>query len=484
MDELPKLNETAGALDRTLGGLLRRTPVTCNPECTLEQALTRMNELAIGSIIVVDKDQRPLGIFTLPDLLKRVVLPRRDLALPLKDVLSTDLVTLPSHATAYEAALVMVRRGIRHVLVVDEGRLTGVISEKDLFHLQRVSLRQLSGDIQHAPDVETLKQLAGETRVLARQLLTQGTTSERITPLIASLNDLVTRRLIDLLFVPDAPAEAQWCWLALGSEGRFEQTLATDQDNGLIFVPPPDAAVADALRARFLPLAQRVNEALAECGFPLCKGGVMASNPKWCLSDREWRETFSGWIDRGDPRALLNSTIFFDFRALHGTAALAEELRAWLLSHAQANPRFLHQMASNALQNRPPLGLVRDFALSGEGEQSGTIDVKLNGAMLFTDAARILSLAAGVSATHTSDRLRESAQALKIPEAEAAGWIKAFDFLQTLRLRHQLDQLEAGRTADNRLRPYALNPLDRHTLKEALRHAKRVQDRLALDYRL
>lgn len=483
MNESPQTNDAAVTLNRLLGALVRRPPITCMHECTVEQALSRMSELAVGSIVVVDSEQRPLGVFTLPDLLKRVALPRRDLSTKISEVMSTDLVTLPPHATAHEAALAMLRRGIRHVLVVHEGRLAGVVSERDLFSLQRVSVRQLSQDIQTATGVEEMKPLAGEIRALARHLLKQGAGAAQITSLVASLNDQLTQRLIELLLAPAAPAGVRWCWLALGSEGRFEQTLATDQDNGLIFLAP-EGVSAGAVRAQFLPLTRRVNEALDALGFPLCKGEVMASNPRWCLSEQEWRETFAGWIDRGDPKALLNSTIFFDFRGLSGEAALAESLRAWLLAHARANPRFLHQMASNALQNRPPFGLIREFAVARDGEHPGTIDIKLNGAMLFTDAARIFSLAAGVASCQTAQRLRESAAALKMPEPEVAGWIEAFHFLQTLRLRHQLRRDEAGEKPDNHIDPDTLQPLERHVLREALRHAKNMQSRLALDYRL
>lgn len=483
MNDSPQTNDAAGPLDRTLGTLLRRPPITCMQDCTLEQALTRMSELAIGSIIVVDGEQRPLGVFTLPDLLRRVALPRRDLSTKITEVMSTDLVTLPPHATAHEAALSMLRRGIRHVLVVHDGRLAGVVSERDLFSLQRVSVRQLTQDIQYAGGVEDLKPLAGEIRALARHLLNQGAGAAQVTPLIASLNDQLTHRLVELLLAPQAPAGTRWCWLALGSEGRFEQTLATDQDNGLAFVAP-EGVSTDHVRAQFLPLARSVNEALDALGFPLCKGNVMASNPKWCLSEQEWREMFTGWIDRGDPHALLNSTIFFDFRGLCGEVALAESLRAWLLAHARTNPRFLHQMAANALQNHPPFGLIREFAVARSGEHKGTIDIKLNGVMLFTDAARIFSLAAGVASCQTAERLRESTSALKVPESEAAGWIEAFHFLQTLRLRHQMRRYEAGATPDNHVDPDTLPPLDRHVLREALRQAKNMQNRLALDYRL
>jgi CBS domain-containing protein len=229
-------------------------------------------------------------------------------------------------------------------------------------------------------------------------------------------------------------------------------------------------------------MARRINESLDACGFPLCKGGIMASNPKWCLSAEEWRGQFSRWIDSGGPEELLNANIFFDFRALYGEASLAEELRAWLTEKVRGNPRFLKQMTQNALRNVPPLGLVRDFVLSDDEQHPNTLDLKMNGTTPFVDAARIFALASGQPATGTSQRLKLAGQALHIPDAEIGSWVQAFHFIQLLRLRHQHGQERKGLAPDNFLNPDTLSVLDRRILKEAFRQARKLQARLALDY--
>jgi CBS domain-containing protein len=469
-------------MDRLLGSMLHRDPVCCRPDTPIEEALHSMQERGIGSIIITDGQRHPLGIFTLHDVLGRVLLPRTNLAAPMSSVMSTGLETLPSGATAYEAALTMVRRGIRHVLVVDGGQLTGIVSEKDLFSLQRLSMRQLSSDIRRADSLDSLVPLAGEIRALADHMLVQGVSAEQLTQFIASLNDILTHRVVELEFATAELQGIELCWLALGSEGRGEQTLSTDQDNGIIFRAPPGMS-AEAARALLLPHARSVNEALDACGFPLCKGDVMASNPRWCASLEEWRGYFTRWVDRGDPQALLHGSIFFDFRPLYGAVPLAQELRQWLAGHARQNPRFLHQMAANALNNRPPLGLIRDFAVDGAGADEGTVDLKLNGATLFVDAARIFSLASGGTAVNTAQRLRQAAPALNMPADEVEAWIEAFYYIQSLRLRRQHEQQTRGEKMGNRLNPYELHRLDRQILKEALRQARAIQERLALDWR-
>ncbi|GIX26630.1 MAG: cyclic nucleotide-binding protein [Burkholderiales bacterium] len=469
-------------MDRLLSTLAHK-PVTCPPHASIGSVLETMQRHGIGSMIVVDEAGGPLGIFTLHDLLSRVALPQRSLADPIEQVMTRSLTTLPSHATAYEAALAMVRHGIRHLLVVDAGRLVGVVSEKDLFSLQRVSMRQLSQDIRNADSLESLQQFSAEVRKLAQSMLVQGVAAEQLTQFIASLNDLLTQRAIDLEFRGADLEPIRWCWLALGSEGRLEQTLSTDQDNGILF-EVPRGTTAGEVRERLLPIAQRINLTLDRCGFPLCRGDIMAGNPHWCLSAEEWRGKFAAWIDSGSPEALLHGSIFFDFRPLHGEARLALELRQWLLPHASANRRFLHQMAENALRNRPPLGFFRDFAVDASGEHRNTIDLKLNGATLFVDAARILSLHTQVPATNTAERLRRSAEKLHLPRDEVEAWVEAFYHIQRLRLQHQHQRILEGLPPNNRLNPYALNRLERRILKEALRQAKALQARLALEYQV
>jgi len=297
---------------------------------------------------------------------------------------------------------------------------------------------------------------------------------------------LLTARIIELELAkihPDSiAASCNFCWLALGSEGRFEQTLNTDQDNALIF-NVPEGLTADQVRAEFLPISLRINEMLALCGFPLCKGKVMASNPQWCLSLDEWKRTFTSWITQSTQESLLNSSIFFDFRALFGDKTLADKLREWLLVIASDNGRFLRQLAEAAMNFRPPLGVVRDFVVGKEKK----LDLKLNGITPFVNTARIFSLATGVPYSGTLQRLRASGSKMNIPEAEIEAWIDSFLFIQVLRLRHHDEEKAKGisdEALDNLIDPEQLNELDRRILKEAFRQARKLQARLALEYRL
>jgi CBS domain-containing protein len=465
--------------DRPLAELSSREPVSCEPGTRLRDALEMMRRERVGSIVVVDALKRPLGIITLGDVLARVTLPQIPLETPVGEVMSVNLSTAPAHAPAFEAALLMARQNIRHVPLVSDGRLVGVVSESRLFALWRRSIGAVRAGIVDARDVDAVVQAAQGIRGLPAKLLAAGLTADAVTALLTSLNDMLVERLLDLTGAGAALREVHGCWIALGSQGRCEQTLATDQDNAILF----DAAVdPDACRRTLLPLALEVNRALDRCGFPLCRGDIMASNPAWCLSQAEWKARFASWIDRPDAQSLLNAAIFFDFRPIGGAHPLVGELRAWLAGHARGSDLFVLQMVMNAQDNEPPLGLLRDFVLQRGGEHPNTLDLKTNGVQAFVEAARIYALASGVQATNTVERFSEAARARGLQERESAAWCDAFRTLQRIRLELNMRQLEQGIAMHNFLDPERLNILDRHVLKESLRQARSVQSRLTLDF--
>lgn len=459
--------------------LLRRRPVACGRGERVGVAIAKMREQAIGSMIVVDESDAPVGILTLRDVADRVALKPGALDAPIGEFMTPHPVTLPVQDTAYSAALAMVRHGVRHIVLVDGGKLAGLVSERDLFGLQSTGVRSLSAEIKGARDLSAIDRFGTDIRDLACRMIGQGMAVGPLTAFIASLNDLLTERIVELEFQSAGRQGPRWCWVVMGSEGRSEQTLVTDQDNGIIFEPAPgqDAAAA---RAALLPVARQVNLALDRAGYRLCRGDIMAGNPKWCLSLDEWRDRFAAWIDSGSPEALLHGAIFFDLRPLAGDLALGRELRTWLAAHAPRNPRFLHQMAGNALANHAPLNWFRGFRAGTDGR----IDLKLNGATLFVDAARIFSLANGIDECNTERRLRAAAPALRLPATELEAWIGAFLHVQGQRLRRQAECLAQGSPPDNRVDPRALNDFDRAVLRDALQRTRSLQRRIALDYRI
>lgn len=464
------------SLETPLGTLATRAPVACRPDTPLREALSTMHAKRIGSVLVTDEAGHPQGILTRYDVLGRVLLAGVDLSAPMSQVMVQPVRSLTTEHTAQDAALLMSRHGIRHVPVTREGVAVGIVSERDLFAMQRLSLKQVSTGIRAAQDVEALKLTAREIRRFAHNLLSQGVQARQLTALISHLNDVLTERLLQIEAQRHGVDLSRICWLALGSEGRSEQTIATDQDNALIL--PEDATPEFAEQVRVF--ARAVNQVLDACGYPLCKGGIMAGEAGKAVTLREWRERFAAWIDHGAPQDLLNASIYFDFRCLAGDASLAEALRTEVVESARRTPRFLKQMAVNALRSGAPLNWLG----SVDTDDQGMIDLKLQGTALFVDAARLYALAHGLAATGTRERLEGVGRILGLAESEYGGWVGGFEFLQMLRLRVQLEGAQNLPDADNpnRMPVHRLNDIDRRILKESLRVARSLQQRLHLDY--
>ncbi|HIJ81939.1 MAG TPA: CBS domain-containing protein [Desulfuromonadales bacterium] len=474
-------SEEQQRLSMPLSLLMKPEPPTAKAGWTVREVVAPMYEQDTDATVIIDDESRPIGIFTIRDLLRKVIIPGMDLYMPVEKAMTPSPKTLHVSALGYEAALMLAEEEFHHVVLVNEGRLAGVVSERELFNLQRVSLSQINAQIRLADSIDQLKECHRDIRLLSENMLIQGATADQMTQIISSLNDQVITRALDLEFAPRAPSTVKVCWVALGSEGRHEQTLTTDQDNGIIF-EHPEGMTPDQARALLLPLAENVNRALAHIGFPLCEGNIMAMNPDCCLSYKEWQKRFNTWISEPTPEALLNASIFFDFRFLYGVASHADRLRTWLADAVKGQNRFFHLLVENALQRTPPLGFFRDFVVDDHADCAGSIDIKASGVTLFVDAARVYALAQGVTRSNSRQRLLMSGDQRRWPQSDVNAWMDAFSFLQSLRIRHHFELHRNGCESHNRLNPYELNNLDRRFLLESLRQAGKLQKQLKADF--
>ncbi|WP_459206973.1 putative nucleotidyltransferase substrate binding domain-containing protein [Pseudomonas sp. MLB6B] len=475
---------TQYSLNTPLAELAMRHPVMCAADTPVRDAVRQMHEQQVGSIVIVDGQRAPCGIFTLRDLRQVVAEANAELDAPIARYMTATPFCLHAQASAFDAALAMTERHIAHVCLVEHGRLCGVVSERDLFSLQRVDLVHLARTIRHAPRLETLIALRGEIGQLVERMLAHGASSTQITQIVTLLNDHTVCRVIELTLAEQGDPGVPFTWLCFGSEGRREQTLYTDQDNGILF-EAADASEAEAVRRRLLPLARLINQQLARCGFSLCPGDVMAGNPDLCLSRAEWARRFAGFVREASPENLLGSTIYFDLRAVWGDEQGCEQLRQGILAQVADNRLFQRMLAENALRQRPPVGRLRDFVLTRQGnDKTATLDLKVQGLTPFVDGARLLALAHGIGANNTLERLRQLAQRKVIDALDAAAFEEAYHFIQQTRMQQHQRQSRDNQPYSNRLDPDSLNHLDRRILRESLRQAQRLQSSLALRYQL
>lgn len=485
----------AWTIEGALRSVARPSPLTVTPETSLRELLAtclpKIESRGDGAIVVVDPATGiPLGVLTPVDLLRQIGIEGVPAETPVAALMTSGVATVAADAPIQRAATVMVRRNVHHVVLTEpDGAFAGLVAQADLYTLDASLVEQLVYGIGEAADIATLGEKSRRIRSLAARLLDDGVRADAICHWLSTLNDLVALQAIEIVESSFSLPAVPWSWLLFGSEGRYEQTLFTDQDNGIIFVP--DAANGAAgerenalLRAAFLPFARAVNEALDQCGFPLCPGQIMASNEKWCLSLDEWKQRFVGWLRQPEPDALLNATIFFDFRALHGPDEPARQLRDALFAESSSSALCLRLMAANALDVSPPLSKWRSAFLFDDAGRPGTIDLKKYGSRLFVDAIRVMALAEGVPATGTVSRLREIDRRLGLAAGNTAGTIEAFYVLQRLRLEHQCRSGEHQPADENRVRPEDLSEIDRQLLREALLQARRLQQRVRLRWQL
>ena len=460
-----------------LRALASRSPLVMPPATTLREVLFAISQGREDAVVVTDTASGlPLGLVTLRRLLHLLTFADTDLDAPVAAFMIGAPLTLAADSPAHRAKVLMAKQGVGHVLLVEpDGRFAGLIHQADILGLRAGGAEELIGAIAAARDHQAMAAVASKVRRRGAELFRAGMGVEALCQWLSGLNDLIAMRVIELIEDEfDLPA-VRWCWLLFGSEGRLEQTFTTDQDNGLIFEPgkPEDTA---SVRAAFLPFAQTVNDALHFCGFERCRGNIMAGNPQWCLSATEWRERFGGWLKVPDPEALLHGTIFFDFRPLYGRYELVDQLRAWLLARTPEHPLFLRSLAQQALEVTPPLGFAGRFVYDRNRDFPHTIDLKIRGARLFVDVARIESLAKGIWATNTAERLRATGTGPGRSAGDIAAEVEAFHLVQRFRLHQQLATTDLD--GANRVDPAQLNELNRLMLKEALKQARKMQLRL------
>jgi CBS domain-containing protein len=445
-----------------------------------------MAEHGVGSIVVLGPAGAPQGILTDRDLRERVLAAGRASDEPVTAVMSAPLVTISPEAFVFEALLEMTRRDIHHLPVVEADRLLGVISSHDLLLLQAAAPLELGRLIQTRTSIDELADAMPELTRATRTLFEQGHSGYEIGRIVSELNDLVIRRVLTLVEeelraekVGEPPVP--FCWLALGSEGRREQTIRTDQDNALVYADP-GAGVRVWAERYFRLLAERVIAGLIRLGYPPCPGKSMASNPQWCQPLATWRRYFADWVTDPAPQNLLYSSIYFDFRPLTGASELAGALRDEIRTQVRAWRSFPRHLGRLAVSHSPPLGLFGRFVLERKNGARG-INVKLNAMLLLVNALRAYAIELGLEETNTVERLEAAARTGGCFTPDEAEDVRgAYETIFHLRLGHQLAQLAAGRHPDNFIDPYALSRSDQRHLKGAFRTIRRLQGKVELRY--
>ena len=476
--------------DERVRDLLHEPPVTCPPAAPIAEVAAALGTRRARAAVVVDPSGAPRGIVTDRDLRARVVAARRDAAVTTAaDVMSAPLRTIAPDAFAFEALLEMTRHEIHHLVVVEEdGRLAGILASDALVMPPAAHPVVLAREIAAADSHAALARAAARITVLVQRLVEGGRRATDIAALVAELNDRLVLRALAAAEAAvaavegPAPAATPYCWLVFGSEGRREQTLRTDQDNGLVYADPTRADAAACARW-FGRLAGEAIAALVAIGFPPCPAGAMASNPRWCQPLATWRGYFARWMDEPTPEHVLAACMYFDLRPVGGRPDLGRELRALLREEAPRRRHFLSALARDVVERAVPLSVLGRVTPERRGPHRGTVDLKGGGGIHLVGAGRVYALDLGLDATDTAARLAGAAAAGLLPADVASAAVEAHEHLLRLRLRHQLAQTAAGAAPDNRVAPGKLSRHEAVLLREALRTVGEAQAHLRDRYR-
>jgi CBS domain-containing protein len=459
-NSLPRPSEARLAVDfhRPIEHLLHRDPVTIKGSATVGEAARLMRDEGVSSVLV---EADGWGIVTDRDLRSRILAEGRSVDVRIGEVASFPLRTLPAETPVYSAWLTMLEERVKHLPVTRDGRIVGVLTDVDLLRNQTHGPLFAFKRVERLPDRTALRGYSEDLHRMADVLLSSGLDAVPIARLVSRVNDALLARILDWARADLGEPPQRFAWICFGSEGRYEQTLLTDQDNALLWEEDSPGAAA-----YFGPLSERVIEDFKSAGFPECAGGYMAT--KWRGPLAEWKERFRSWIEEPEPQALLRSSIFFDLRRVAGDLPL-DPIFA-ILRTAPSHAPFLARLAATALEFRPPLTLFRTVK-----EEEGGVDVKKGGLMPISGLARAYALEAGSSETNTLDRLHAAAAAGLLPETDAENLREAYGFLLQLRLKHQLRDLDAGYPPSSRVKLESLSAMERSQLKDVFHAVHEAQ---------
>jgi CBS domain-containing protein len=454
--------------------LMTKDPVSIDAERSIREAAQLMRERRISCLPVTSRDELA-GIVTNVDLRDRVVAEGLEPTTPVGKVMTPEPITLAADSLACDALLTMERRTVRHLPVLRNGRLVGIVTNSDVWRRRMNYPGYLSGSILKRNTPASLAKLVAQVPHLMTILVEADETAHRIGMIITSVADATTFRLLQLAEEQLGAPPVPYVWLASGSQARQEQTSISDQDNCLLL---DDAYREEEHGAYFGELARFVCDGLDACGYVYCPGEMMAVTPKWRQPLSRWRQYFATWIEEPEPMAQMLASVMFDLRPIHGETRLFDELQRSTLDMAKANSVFVAHMASNALTHTPPLGLFGRFVLVRGGEHDQKLDLKLQGLVPIVDLARIFALKSGTSLVNTRDRLVAAREAGVLSESGMHDLINALEFLSLVRLRHQSQRVRRGVAPDNFISPEELSRIERHHLRDAFLIIRTMQSAL------
>jgi PAS domain S-box-containing protein len=457
-----------------------KEPVRCHMNQSIFEAASLMSRNERDAIIIIQDDRKNIGMITDTDLRNRVVAGEYPIDKPVYEIMSSPLVTIPDQALLFEAILLVKEKGISHLAVADrKGEVVGVFSNKDLIEVQRNSISFLIQEIKSAKTIDILKIIHNKVPGLVKTLLDSGARIQNVTHLISTMTDATTERVVEFAIEEMGKPPVNFAFMALGSEGRREQTLVTDQDNAIIYEDVPYDKMAD-INKYFLYLGQKINLWLDRIGYNYCQGEIMAGNPQWCQPVSKWKDYFTNWITNESINGSLGISIFFDFRTVFGDPQFANQLRSHIDKATYDRTDFYKRLADDTLKYKMPVNIFKSATSDSPAAKSEVMDLK-TGIMPITDFARIYSLYHRISESNTIMRLEKIFQRGELERVEFDEFIHAYDFLMSVRFKRQISALLKNEIPKNIISAQDLTEIERSTIRSIFLRITTFQSRLVND---
>ncbi|MDN3557679.1 DUF294 nucleotidyltransferase-like domain-containing protein [Halomonas maura] len=474
--------------------LVTRYPVMVEASTTVQEAARQITDYQASAVLVLDapgdnprytfrdsenRAWQLRGILTDSDFRKRVVAEGRSPDTPVGEVIGKNVIAIQSDESVHEAMLCMLRHNIHHLPVMYRRRPVGIVHLSDIIRYETQSSLYLVSNIFHQPSVEGLARLAPDVSAAFVRMVEEGADSRMVGSALSTIGRSFTRRLLELAEARLGPPPVPYCFMALGSMARNEQSIVTDQDNALVL---SDEFVPEQHDGYFREMAKIVSDGLDACGYPYCKGDIMATNQQWRQPLSVWKRYFTEWIEQPNPERLLHSSIFFDLDPVYGENVLVEQLQDLVAQKAATHPLFLAAMARNALNRTPPLGFFRTFVMEKDGKHNNSINLKRRGTAPMVDLIRVHALACGSNAQNSFDRLDDIDRTQLLAPGVSDRLRYALEFLSMSRIHHQVFDIQHDQAPDNNIEPENVTSSERHNLKDAFQALSHAQKFLKFRY--
>lgn len=477
-----KIDDTTDLISLKEADIMKK-PAMCPPTASIQDAAGLMTQKKMGCLLIT-KNKKPLGIVTDRDIRSKIAAGNFHPQMPVAELMSTPVKTFSAGITVAQAQMAMLNNSIGHLCITQDGtpnsKVKGVISDRDLLVVQGSSPTVLMREIKRTKSVKSLKFIRQTANKLLESYLQQKIPILLISKIISEINDGIIKRVIALALEKTEQPPVPFVWLAIGSQGRQEQLLLTDQDNALVFANTDEATDAQN-RAYFLKFAKEVTKSLHLIGFEYCGAGMMASDPRWCLSLSEWQNQFHRWIKEPGDEEIMMSSIFFDYRPVYGDTGISDALTDFILTRLDKNEVFLTSLGNNTLRKPTPLGFFRQFLLEKDGQYKETFDIKVRALMPLIDAARMLILYHGARSFNNTLQRYEKLVELEPQNADLyKDCIEAFKVFLLYRTQQGLQNKDSGRFIDLG----KLTKMDRVILKNSFTVISDIQEVLKIRFKL